>query len=72
MEAETEQKTASDPRVRIEGVVSLLPCPFCGSPDVELSREDASIYCNNCPGQATNFLIPIAELVAAWNMRANA
>jgi len=58
----------------------LLPCPFCGSHDVELRKSitDAMVACNNC-GARTGFIYlgrsdevnaaNLRLLSAAWNTR---
>lgn len=43
-------------------------CPFCGE-KAEYYEQDASIWCNNCPGGVEDCTISKEELFAAWNRR---
>jgi Lar family restriction alleviation protein len=52
----------------------LLPCPFCGSHDIQLGSPinadgpECMFNCNNCDALGPNGMT-VAEAIAAWNRR---
>jgi len=52
---------------------SLLPCPFCGSIDLDFyegtDRQATAIYCNNCAAGVEHSEKSLDELCSNWNNR---
>jgi hypothetical protein len=64
--------TSSAPReVGRAAGAELLPCPFCGSDDLEVQVSMAfglpRVVCFSCPGTGTGHRATEAEAIAAWN-----
>jgi Lar family restriction alleviation protein len=50
----------------------ILPCPFCGSDDVEvIDANGYAVRCGTCYGRGGSALIA-EEAIASWNRRAEA
>lgn len=53
----------------------MLPCPFCGSKDIDIIKESDywrnAIWCKDCPAGIEDCDKTLDELTTLWNTRTN-